>query len=45
MTMYLTIRNFTPFPTISMHDKNKTTESGPVDLKQVVEEIIDYIIG
>jgi hypothetical protein len=27
------------------HDKNKTAESGPVDLKQVVEEIIDYIIG
>jgi hypothetical protein len=27
------------------HDKNTTTESGPVDLKQVVEEIIDYIIG
>jgi hypothetical protein len=25
--------------------KNKTIESGPVDLKQVVEEIIDYIIG
>ena len=27
------------------HANNKTTESGPVDLKQVVEEIIDYIIG
>ena len=27
------------------HDKTTTTESGPVDLKQVVEEIIDYIIG
>ena len=27
------------------HAKNTTTESGPVELKQVVEEIIDYIIG
>ena len=27
------------------HDKNTTTESGPVDLKQVVEDIIDLIIG
>ncbi len=30
---------------INKHDKNKTTESDPVDLKQVVEEIIDFIIG
>jgi hypothetical protein len=27
------------------HDKNKTAESGPVDLKKVVEEIIDYVNG
>jgi hypothetical protein len=26
-------------------NKNKTTESDPVDLKQVVEEIIDYVNG